>query len=168
MLGQLQDAGNTTTLAHYLDLLGGAGMVVGLGKYSGERVRQRASSPKLQVLDVGLMTALSGFTFAEAREDRAFWGRLVESAVGAHLHRATAGTRLELHYWRDRSREVDYVLRAGRRVTLLEVKSGRASASLPGVDAFRRAFGPAHALLVGGGGIPLEEFLSTDPERWMA
>ena len=36
MLGQLQDAGNTTTLAHYLDLLAGAGMVTGLPKYAGQ------------------------------------------------------------------------------------------------------------------------------------
>ena len=32
MLGQLQDAGNTTTLAHYLELLAGAGMLTGLSK----------------------------------------------------------------------------------------------------------------------------------------
>jgi len=48
MLGQLDDAGNTTTLAHYLDLLKGAGMVGGLPKYMGQVLRQRASSPKLQ------------------------------------------------------------------------------------------------------------------------
>ena len=30
MLGQLQDAGNTTTLAHYLELLAGAGMLKGV------------------------------------------------------------------------------------------------------------------------------------------
>jgi predicted AAA+ superfamily ATPase len=57
MIGQLQDVGNTTTLAHYLNLLQGAGLLVGLAKYAGEKVRQRASSPKLLVLNTGLMTA---------------------------------------------------------------------------------------------------------------
>ena len=57
MVGQLQDVGDTTTLAHYLDLLAGAGMITGLQKYSGNAVRRRASSPKLQVLNTALMTA---------------------------------------------------------------------------------------------------------------
>lgn len=44
MLGQLQDAGNTTTLAHYLDLLAGAGMVCGLPKYAGDAARSRTGN----------------------------------------------------------------------------------------------------------------------------
>ena len=67
MLGQLVDAGNTTTLAHYLALLEGAGMVLGLPKYSGSTVRQRASSPKLQVMNTALMTALSGFSLSDSQ-----------------------------------------------------------------------------------------------------
>ncbi|MEA3365143.1 MAG: AAA family ATPase, partial [Candidatus Hydrogenedentes bacterium] len=51
MVGQLQEAGNTTTLAHYLELLKGAGLLTGLAKYSGQVVRQRASSPKLLVMN---------------------------------------------------------------------------------------------------------------------
>jgi len=69
MVGQLQDAGNTTTLAHYLDLLAGAGMVCGLPKYAGEEVRQRASSPKLQVLNQGLKSAQAIDTFKATRQD---------------------------------------------------------------------------------------------------
>ena len=91
----------------------------------------------------------------------------MESGVGAHLRNAAVGTRVELFYWRERGREVDFVLRGGASVTALEVKSGRSPAHLPGTDAFLRAFGPARALLVGGGGIPLEEFLSSDPARWL-
>ncbi len=90
MLGQLQDAGNTVTLAHYLELLAAAGMLLGLPKYSGQAVRSRGSSPKMQVLNTALMSALSGMSLAEARADREFWGRLVESAVGAHLANAEA------------------------------------------------------------------------------
>ena len=90
MLGQLQDAGNTTTLAHYLDLLAAAGMLEGLQKYAGAAVRQRGSSPKLQVLNTALMTAPMGLALEEARADRELWGQLVESAVGAHLANAAA------------------------------------------------------------------------------
>lgn len=167
MLGQLQDAGNTTTLANYLDLLAGAGMVAGLQKFAGREARQRGSSPKLQVLNTALMSAQSGLTLQEARADTAFWGRVVESAVGAYLANAAAAGVCELFYWRDRNREVDFVVRAGRTVTAIEVKSGRAREALPGLEAFETAFKPTRTLLVGGDGIALEEFLSRPVEHWV-
>lgn len=163
MLGQLQDAGNTTTLAHYLDLLDGAGMVTGLPKFAGEAVRSRGSSPKLQVHDTGLLTAQSGIDLREARRDPETWGRLVESAAGAHLLRAAATGAVERFYWRDRDREVDFVLRGPTGVAAIEVKSGRARHARAGTDAFRLAFGPARPLLVGGDGLPIETFLTIDP-----
>lgn len=168
MVGQLQDAGNTTTLAHYLDLLGGAGMLVGLHKFAGAAARSRASSPKLQVLDTALLSALSGYTFEEARADREFWGRLVESAVGAHLANAAASGLCELFYWRERNREVDFVVRAGRRLTAIEVKSGRATDKLPGMEAFADAFKPQRKLLVGDDGIPVDEFLTRPVTHWVS
>jgi len=167
MLGQLQDAGNTVTLAHYLDLLAAAGMVAGLQKYAGEAIRQRGSSPKLQVLNTALMTATSGLTLREARGDPEYWGRLVESAVGAHLANAAARGVCELFYWRDRSREVDFVVRAGRRLTAIEVRSARSREAQPGMAAFASTFRVHRTLLVGGDGIPLEEFLARPAEHWV-
>jgi hypothetical protein len=167
MLGQLQDAGNATTLAHYLELLGGAGMLTGLQKYAGKAVRQRGSSPKLQVMNTALMTAQSGLSPNEARADRDFRGRLVESAVGAHLANAAAGGTCDLFYWRERNREVDFVVRAGRTVIAIEVKSGRAPGAFPGLGAFAEAFKPKRTLLVGGNGISLEEFLTKPVEHWL-
>src|SRR6266542_258118 len=167
MLGHLHDAGNTTTLAHYLDLLAGAGMLTGVPKYSGNAMRQRGSSPKLQVLNTALLTALSGLSPAEARADHEFWGRLVESAVGAHLANAAAVGVCELFYWRERSREVDFVLRAGRTVVAIEVKSGRSPDTLPGLAAFTEAFKPKRMLLVGRDGVPVEEFLSRPVKEWL-
>ena len=168
MLGQLQDAGNTTTLAHYLDLLAASGMVTGIPKFAGETVRQRGSSPKLQVLNTALMTSQSGLDFDEARSDREFWGRLVESAVGAHLANAAAVGLCELFYWRERNREVDFVVRRGREVTAIEVKSGRTGDSQPGLAAFTEAFRPKRKLLVGGDGIALDDFLSQPVEHWVS
>ena len=167
MLGQLQEAGNTTTLAHYLDLLSTAGMVTGLQKYSGGTVKRRGSSPRLQVFNTALMAALSPLTLEQAVEDRTFWGRLVESAVGAHLVNAAAAGRCEVYYWRGRNREVDFVVRAGGRLTAIEVKSGRASTTLPGMVAFTRMFNPDRTLLVGDDGVSVEDFLSVPVEYWV-
>lgn len=159
MLGQLQDAGNTTTLAHYLDLLAGAGMVCGLSKYAGDAARSRASSPKLQVLNTALMTVMSGLSPQEALADHEFRGRLIESAVGAHLANAAASGECELYYWRDVGKEVDFVAKAKSRVTAIEVKSGRAPQAHSGTQAFAEAFRIKRSLLIGGDGISVEQFL---------
>lgn len=166
MQGQLQDAGNTTTLAHYLDLLGNAGLICGLQKYAGQKHRQRASSPKLNVLNNALMAAGSGYTKSEAKADRSFWGRLVESAVGAHLYN-TGHPDCQLYYWREGSREVDFVIQGRRKLTAIEVKSGPASGHASGLDIFSENFGKCRKLLVGEGGIPLVEFLSYPAEHWL-
>jgi predicted AAA+ superfamily ATPase len=163
MLGQLQDAGNTTTLAHYLELLAGAGMVTGLRKYSGSEVRRRASSPKLIVLNTALMTATSGLTYSEAKRDSDFWGRLVESAVGAHL----INSELDAFYWRQRNLEVDFVATRGKTIIGLEVSSGRRKNSLPGLADFARRYRPRRTLLVGAQGIPVPEFLGEPADRWL-
>ena len=112
------------------------------------------------------MTAQSGLTFKEARADREFWGRLVESAVGAHLANAAASGDCAVYYWRERNHEVDFVVKAGRRVTAIEVKSGRAPLAYPGLSAFADAFKPQRRLLVGGDGIPLEKFLARPVAHW--
>ncbi len=163
MLGQLQDAGNTTTLAHYVELLSGAGMISGLQKYSGSKVRQRGSSPKLLVHNTALMSAVLRVSLVEARADADLWGRLTETAVGAHLLAADA----DLLYWREGNREVDFVVRRGRTVTALEVTSGRRKRTMPGVGAFQAAYPKARILLIGGQGIAIEEFLAEPPERWI-
>lgn len=167
MLGQLHDAGNTTTLAHYLELLAGAGMLTGLSKYAGRAVRSRASSPRLQVFNTALLTAQAGLTPAEARADQEFRGRLTESAVGAHLANAAACGLCELFYWREGNHEVDFVVRSGRVVVGIEVKSGRAPLARSGLAAFSRRFRPRRTLLVGGDGIPVDEFLSRPVTDWL-
>jgi uncharacterized protein len=166
MMGQLSDAGNTTTLAHYLELLEGAGMVCGLQKYAGQVVRQRASSPKLQVFNTALMGAIAageGFGFNRLRSTPELWGRMVESAVGAqllakHLTHSTATPVLQ--YWRDGQREVDFVVRANADVFALEVKSGSSPGPMPGLDAFCAQFPQARPQAVGTGGIALETWFS--------
>ena len=167
MLGQLQDAGNTTTLAHYLELLQAAGMLAGLHKYAGQTVRQRASSPKFLVLNNALMSALSQRRLKEVRQDGEAWGRWVETAVGATLLNGIMGTGTQLFYWQGKNREVDFVLSRGKDIVAIEVKSGRKKDNLPGIEAFSRQFTVKRKLLVGGHGIPLENFFLTPPEQWI-
>jgi predicted AAA+ superfamily ATPase len=158
ILGQLKDAGNTTTLAHYLKLLEGAGMIKGLEKYSQSTIRQRASSPKLQVFNTALMSALSPNQRQEITEQPEIYGRWVESAIGSHLLNQSITEQINLHYWREGNHEVDFVLQKGSKVIGIEVKSGR-NKSASGIPEFNKRFHPDKVLLVGREGIPIEEFL---------
>jgi predicted AAA+ superfamily ATPase len=169
MLPSLPDAGNTVTLAHYLELLGGAGLVTGLAKYSAV-VRRRGSTPKLLALTTALVTATRGVSFERARADPAFWSQLVETAVGAHLW-AHAEPE-ELTYWREGNAQVDYVVGPGSLIrsrsypTAIVVRLGAARGDETGSAAFAKAH-RARSLLIGPRGIELEEFLATDPQAFL-
>ena len=164
MLGQMQERGNVVTLAHYLELLAGAGILTGLDRYSGSRVSRRGSSPKLLALNNALITALR----PDDAQEPEVRGRLVETAVGAHLLRGAQTSGFEVSWWREANCEVDFVLRKGRSLVGIEVKSGRRRDSLPGLEAFARRHPAARRLLVGGTGIDLEDFLLADPQRWFS
>ena len=165
MVGQLQDAGNTTTLARYLELLSQAGLLTGLSKHTERPVSAKASTPKLNVLNTALMAVASGYAFDEARADRTFWGRMVESAVGAHLAN-TAAPSTTLKYWRDRNYEVDFVLHRGPHTVGIEVKSGGLPGAPSGLSEFERRFRPRATVVVGESGVPLHEFLSVPADHW--
>ncbi len=161
MLVQLDDAGNTTTLAHYLELLQAAGLVTGLQKYTLGKVRLRASSPKLTVLNTALISAFLESDFRETRANTSVWGRLFESCVGAYLCNQAVATTIQINYWREGHAEVDYVLSQGKKMTAIEVKSGNRQHSLPGVEAFAKLHHPQKIIQIGNHGLPLDEFLQT-------
>lgn len=166
MLGQLQDAGNTTTLAHYLKLLESAFLASGLELFSRGQQRKRGSSPKLVLWNNALVNALSTRSFADALGDTIWWGRLVENAVGAHLCNSLNSVEYTVTYWREGDHEVDFVIARGRDVWAIEVKSGR-SGKASGLARFRLRYPEARVLLVGGAGIPLEEFFAKDVGAWL-
>jgi predicted AAA+ superfamily ATPase len=167
MVGQLQDAGNTTTLAHYLKLLESAFLVSGLEVFSLGFQRKRGSSPKLILWNNALVNALSTQTLKESLTDPVWWGRLVENAVGGHLCNHLNSVEYTLAYWRDRSQEVDFVIFRGKDVWAIEVKSGR-SGKNTGLQLFRQRYPKAKTLIVGGTGIPLEEFFSREPKDFFS
>jgi predicted AAA+ superfamily ATPase len=157
MLGQLVDAGNTTTLSHYLQLLGQAFLITGLSAYSGGEVRRRASSPKLIVQNNALVTASNPRAFAMKNTDAAWRGRLVENAVGAVLLQEYTSSTTNLYYWRDGMLEADFVLTDGPQLFGIEVKSGRPD-KISGLAAFKKKYPKANPLIIGSSGIPLETF----------
>ncbi len=165
LLGRMQDAGNTTTLARYIDLLSTAGLLAGIEKYSGSRISIKASSPKLNVYNTAYLSAFSGYSFAEAKADRTFWGRVVESAVGSHLLNSNTGD-VRIYYWREKDLEVDFVLRSGTRSVAIEVKSGARQRSARGMKQFAKRYSPLASIVVGADGIPLSEFLSAPAKHW--
>jgi hypothetical protein len=164
ILGQLDDAGNTTTLAHYLKLLDSAGLLGGLDKYSRTAFRSKGSSPKFIVHNTALISAHQSEDLRVIRMIPDRWGRIVESAVGAHLMNYSKKENVSLCYWNKDGLEVDFVLSKGAKTIAIEVKSGR-TGKLNGMDTFCKQYHPDKVLLVGTGGLPWEEFITIDPDE---
>lgn len=164
MLGQLQEAGNTTTLAHYLAILSTAFLASGLELFSKGHIRKRGSSPKLILWNNALINGISLRDYEQTFSDKTFWGRLVENAVGAHLLNKLAGSPVSITYWRKGDQEVDFILSAGEKIIALEVKSGRPG-RVSGLAAFKKHYPDSEALIIGAHGISLEEFFRSDPRQ---
>lgn len=166
MLGQLHDAGNTTTLAHYLKLLENVSMCTGLEKFSGSIIKQRGSSPKLQVFNTALITATQGTSFNESLQNKDTWGRLVESCIGAYLLNEARRHSMKIYYWREGNHEVDFVLEWKNKQIAIEVKSGRVKENPLGLDKFCEKYQPYKTLLIGGQNLSIETFLLTPLTEW--
>ncbi|MDR1951861.1 MAG: AAA family ATPase [Bacteroidales bacterium] len=164
ILGELQDAGNVTTLSHYLKLLSESGLLTSIQKYAGEEVRIRASQPKFQVFNNALFSAQKRDTFDTVRQNPDKWGRFVESAVGAHLVNQTLSGRYEVMYWRENNNEIDFILKSDNKIVAIEVKSGRKN-NTKGLSVFSSKFKPQKTILVGTSGISTEEFLQGNPTQ---
>jgi uncharacterized protein len=157
--------GHTVTLHHQLTLLSHAGLLSGLLKYSGQVVRQRQSPPKFMVHNTALMSAMGTYGFNEAQLDRSYWGRLVESVVGAHLINTAGDTKL--HYWRDGDLEVDFVIEHHGRLAAIEVKSRHDGNRHSGLAEFKRRYPKARTVLVSDESVPLGEFLRRSANEWV-
>ena len=160
MLGQLQDAGNATTLVNYLEVLGESKMLIGLQKYAVDKSRKYRSIPKLQVFNNALLTVMTdGMTYEKAYTHPTLWGRWVESAVGCYLLDKADELEYQLYYWRESNDEVDFVIARGEHLVAIEVKSGRRQNNT-GLSTFRNLYHPKYSLVVGGEAMPLEKFFT--------
>ncbi|MBQ8456609.1 MAG: ATP-binding protein [Prevotella sp.] len=170
LMGQLQDAGNVTTLASYLEILDQCSLLTVLQKYANDEARKRGSVPKYQVYNNALLTAYKGRGFMADRTDTRVWGRWVESAVGAHLLSMADELDYEVYYWREPSRkkeekdmEVDFIVVHDDEMIAIEVKSGRRGMN-SGLPTFVKTFRPKRSFIVGTGGVSLDDFLSCEIE----
>ena len=161
MLGQLQDAGNVTTLANYLTTLDESRLLCGLHKYASDEARKYNSVPKLMVYNTALFSVLSGVNYNKTFTTPRLWGRWVESAIGSYLLNQADEYDYKLFYWRERDDEVDFIIEYNRQCVAIEVKSGRRTTN-NGLAVFRERFHPMHSFVVGSGGVPIEEFLTWD------
>ena len=164
MIGSLQDAGNTTTLAGYLNLLGDSGLLTGLQKFAMDKSRQRASAPKFQVYNNALKTVYSDLTYKEAILNRKEWGRIFESAVGAHIISNAFIGDYDVFYWREKDKEVDYILKKKSRIVAIEVKSNSETYNA-GLKEIRKMYHLYATMVVGEGGMKVEDFLSINPDK---
>ncbi len=160
--GQLQDAGNTTTLSHYLQLLNSAGLLGGFEKYAADVVRMKSSSPKFQVHNNALLAAHHSDTFLSILNNPKEWGRIVESAAGAFFLNASIANGFSVYYWKERDHEVDFILERKGKLVAIEVKSND-TAYTKGLSLFRQRYPQAKIVLIGKSGIPWQEMLSIDP-----
>lgn len=159
MMGQLQDAGNVTTIAQYLHLLNDACLVTGFQKYTNDFARSKGTVPKFQVYDNSFKDVYSPVTFEEAITSPSKWGNIFESGIGAYIVGRAFLHRMEVFYWRERNLEVDFVLRYRGQLVALEIKSN-SEKTTKGLEEFDKRFHPVRSLVVGDGGITAEEFLS--------
>lgn len=166
VVGLLQDSGNVTTAASYIDILNDCQLISGLQKYAQDDARKYASVPKFIVYNTALMSAYHRLSFESCRSDGEQWGRWVESAVGAHLVRQAEELDYEVFYWRERDKEVDFVVVADDVTIAIEVKSGRKHSTV-GLSEFAKKFNPTKSFIIGTGGIPVSEFLTLDMEAML-
>jgi len=162
MQGQLQDAGNTTTLSHYLNLLDTAGLLAGIEKYAADIIRKRSSSPRFQVHNNALLSAQKNEYFDEIKQKPAEWGHIIESSVGAHLVNHSISQNFEVYYWRERNYEVDFVLERRGKIIAVEVKSNDSQIS-KGLEVFKYKFNPDKIYLISNRSLPWQEFLRINP-----
>lgn len=162
IMGQLQGAGNTTTLAHYLNLLDTAGLLRGIEKYSPSIIRKRSSSPKFQVHNTALISAQSAPLLNEIQNNPAAWGRIIESAIGAHLLNNSLTSDYELNYWREGDAEVDFIITKNKKSIAIEVKSNKASTT-KGMQQFQKQYESQKMILIGSDGMKWQDFLNLNP-----
>ncbi len=164
MSGQLQDTGNVHTLAQYLHLLAKAGLVAGLQRFSFSQIQQMASNPKLQVLNTALTCAMSNYSYEKAQVNPKFWKSLIKSSIGAHLLNSAFGTKIEIFYWKDGGKEVDFIMRKGDALVVVGINDNQKEPLIAGLEGFSKQFKSQRKFLVGEGGMPIEEFLLIHPE----
>ncbi len=113
-----------TTANHWLSMLQASGQVVLLEPWFSNRTKSIVKSPKLYFADSGLLCALLNIRSQQTLYETPAVGAIWETFVFAQLRERErrAGRVGSLFFWRDRTREVDFVVEVGGRLELFEAK----------------------------------------------
>jgi predicted AAA+ superfamily ATPase len=113
-----------TTANHWLSVLEASGQIVLLEPWFSNRTKSIVKSPKLYLADTGLLCALLNIRSEKDLRQSPAAGAVWETFVFAQLRaRERRAERVQsLFFWRDRTREVDFVVDVGGRLELFEAK----------------------------------------------
>ena len=163
----LLDSGDSkSAVSHYLCKLAHTGLIGIIGKFDNLQMNSANSSPKLLVRDTSLMTAFSCLSFSEVEKDPVFFSHLKKTAVGAHLINGTIDSDIEVFYWLDRNRHVDYILQRGRDIIMIEVLTNASQFRYDGYSIFAQKYHPKRHIVVGDTNVDLSRFFATSPIEW--
>ncbi|MBZ0201792.1 MAG: ATP-binding protein [Ignavibacteria bacterium] len=161
LLGQLNDRGNSTTLAHYQDLLEQIWFISGIQKFSGSKVSARNSIPKWLVYNNAFFSVYSGEASNTFKNNSELFGRLVESAIGGYILNECRINSITVNYWRESNLEVDFVLSKNRKIIAIEVKTGSVKVHR-GLNEFSKKYKTFKSILISNETIPWYDFLKVD------
>ncbi len=142
-----------STANQWLSVLDASGQVAFLEPWFSNRTKSIVKSPKLYLADSGLLCALMNIQSVDDLRRSPAVGGIWETFVFAQLRarERTAGRRGSLFFWRDRTREVDFVSDAAGQVELFEAKWTERPAASDSVNLefVRRVVGPARVKRAG-------------------
>jgi predicted AAA+ superfamily ATPase len=136
------------TLRQWLSVLVASYLVIELPPWFENVGKRLIKSPKLYFTDVGLAAFLLGIHTPEQASRDPLRGNLYENLLILDVLKrlSNAGRRPELYFYRDtHGNEVDLLIREGRRLTPVEIKSSSTFSVdfLKGIRRFKAAVGEA-------------------------
>jgi len=113
-----------STANEWLSVLNTSGQVVLVEPWFANRTKSIGKRPKLYFADTGLLCALLDLRGPEGLAGSPFAGALWETFVFGELRKREIHKQLHwsIHFWQDRSREVDFLIHRGGRFELYEAK----------------------------------------------
>lgn len=114
-----------STINQWISIVEAAGQILLLEPWFNNQGKRLIKSPKLYLADTGLLCALLNLRSPDAIGLSAFVGAIWETYVATqlrHRERRTAPTARNLYFWRDGTREVDFVTESDGELSLWEAK----------------------------------------------
>lgn len=112
-----------STAGAWLSVLEASNQAFLLEPWFANKTKSLVKSPKLYLCDPGLLCFLMGVRSVSDLLDSPYAGAVWETSVCAELRKKTkSGNRGDLFFWRDRSKEADFLIHRAGRFELLDAK----------------------------------------------